>query len=279
MKEANNSRFNGVSNPIDSHPVEQLYQAITHILDPVLGQVSDFDGCCSYCLRDSSLFGGKAYLGRDSYKRPIALCQCCQSLNVGDTDIMGIERSGTVPHKFGMMSGAGCVVELNTGKSVLFAPSGMAKKFPSYFTERINVVVVGQSEQLIWIYKNMPNFPILYISSFGRKTKALIQGLRYSLSSHAVVACNDTDVYSSSASKITTNLDCLMSVIDAYTLLNSKQRTAFELAVTCAAKGFKSPLAITEILRNDPDVMDIFRRLPTDPYQRITLISTLKKAV
>ena len=150
------------------HPVEIVFDALTSIVVPAMEAPVSVDGFCSCCGRAHHEFGGKGFVGLNSYKQRYIHCIACHSFNVGSPEVTGIERGDSVPQKFGMWSGVGAVIDVKFGRSTLLAPDGVIKKLPKYFLDRVHVEDVKVSQHLNWIIGNQVELPFIYIRIWSK---------------------------------------------------------------------------------------------------------------
>lgn len=264
------------------HPVQVVFDCLTHIVQHALPQPTQTNAACECCNRPSHLFGNQGYKGK-SYGLEHLHCAACESFNVSDVALMGVERNaktledGTVTgvgHKFGMLSGSGCIVTAS-GKSVLFTPPGTYKKLPPALLERLTVVECTIGGQLEFISKANFDYPLVYIQNFGRKTNDLIKGLRWSVSSKAIVVCSDDGNDSTKESANTIDLDKLLTINSIRQAIPKKFWTEFKTAVQRLSRGDDTPEVFTQTLKklNRDELRKIYRLLPLDPHQRLAIIS------
>lgn len=264
------------------HPVQVIFDNLTHILEHALPASKESNAPCDCCGRNSAVFGNKIHAVKDSYKTDCMHCSACESFNVSDIDIMGVEsvrRGGNkVGHKFGMMSGSGCVVTAS-GHVVLFTPPGTYIKLPPALLSQFNVVECTIGGQLEYLNKTSLDYPLVYIQNFGRKTYSLIQGLRWSLSRKALVVCTDDGNDSTQEAVNTIDLDKLIEINEIRQVLPKKIWTDFKTAMQRLSRGDDTPEVFTEKFKklNSDELLKIYRLLPLDPHQRLAIISQLDK--
>ena len=253
--------------------IDLLFHHLTSIVEPVMGQPNAAGGRCDRCNQEVQ----EGYLSKGAYyiynhKNELYHCKPCHSLDVGDPEITGIERqAGTsgkfVPNKFGMMASTGALIEINTGKTLFFAPQKIIDKLPRSFTEKIYVRTELGRAQLQVVMNAEP--PFLYISDFGRKTDSLVSNLKITTRHESVYACSDngiTELNLSSASK----MDKVLSSVD------EKQFSMFITTVSKLARGQLSPVDTGKQLGDSPSLLEAFMMMPVDPHLRLNLMSLLR---
>lgn len=281
---------NGQAAALLYEPVHHVFKHLTSIVLPVMPQSTASAGRCDCCGRNASQFGGEFFIGKDGYGTVYQHCAACESFNVGDIDILGIERNekilpdGTkigVAHKFGMMSGSGCLVE-SDGSVTVFTPPGTYKKLPESFLTKFNVISCTAPEQIRHISQMELKFPLVYIANFGRKTTALITGLRYSYSRNRIVMCTDDGNESATEALNTFDLDAIMSIVAMKETVSNVLWNEFKRQVSLLASGSSSPAKFTSYIEKIPasamsSLLCIYRQLPIDPHQRLALLRQVEK--
>ncbi|MND11799.1 hypothetical protein D3C87_703140 [compost metagenome] len=262
------------------HPVQLVFDHLTHIVAHAMGEPTETDQACTCCGRPAAEFGGKGYAVIDSYSLHQLHCPACQSFFVGDIDIMGVERlaKGTpISNKFGMFPGVGWIFCLETQQSHLLAPPGVTKKLPASTMQALNVVEVTEAGHLPFILSLDWPYPLLYIKSFGKKTKALIQGLSISPSRQSLICCCDDGIDALNRVMYTIDIDQASSLATELSELPKASVTLFNQVVMGLASGRMSPKTATETLRDNPSVMSLMRQCPVDPHQRLALLRLIRK--
>jgi hypothetical protein len=253
--------------------IDEVFRHLTSIVLPAMGEPDAGRGRCDRCGQEVA----EGYTSTGAYrivghKNTLFHCQACHSLDVGDVDITGIERqAGTsgkyVPNKFGMMTSTGALIELETGKTVFFAPQKIIDKLPQYFLDRVTVQAVLGQAQLSEVLKAKP--PFIYISDFGRKTDELVTNLKTSNSHRCVFACSDNGVTE-------LNLEAASKVDAKLKSVEDKQFTLFTTIVSRLARGQVSPIDAGEQMSEFPALITAFKLLPADPHLRLNLITLLR---
>ena len=253
--------------------IDDVFRHLTSIVLPAMGEPDAGEGHCDRCgqlvTEGYTSIGAYRIVG---HKNTLFHCQACHSLNVGDVDITGIERqAGTsgkfVPNKFGMMASAGALIELETGKTVFFAPQKIIDKLPKYFLDKVTIQAVLGQAQLSEVMKAKP--PFIYISDFGRKTDQLVANLKTSTSHRCVFACSDNG-----ATEL--NLDAASKVDAQLKAVDNKLFTLFTTTVSRLARGQVSPIDAGKQMGEYPALITAFKLLPADPHLRLNLITLLR---
>lgn len=262
-------------------PIDAVYKHLTSILSHRLCESTFTDLPCDCCKRPASEFNHACYRGIDCYGKTYQFCAGCESFNLTDISIMGIERNEkTLPsgektgvsHRFGMMAGSGAIITA-TGRVLFFSPPGTYKKLPKSFLERFDVIETTENKQLSAFNDPTLDYPLIYIQNFGKKTPALISGLRWSYSRSAVVICTDNGNPSTEIAKNTINIDLISAALAMAKKL--KNSNAFKMNVRALCSGAKSPLEFTDYLNKNPECIAIFRLLPLDPHLRLSILSRM----
>lgn len=272
---------------LNNHPVKTLYEHVTHIVAHALPTPEHFDGKCSCCGRDAAEFDYHAYSGKDGYGVAYMHCQACEAFNVGDIEVMGIERNesvladGTkagVPHKFGMLAGSGVLIQSN-GEVTVFTPPGTYKKLPGSFLSKFDVVECSAFKQIALIAQMDLAFPLLYIQDFGKKTRQLITGLRYSLNEKAVIVCTDNGNTSITEFQNTLNLKVVAEIVSLADSMTLSIFKAFKTQLAALSLGGRTPEYFSEWMRDKgtDDMMQIFKLLPKDPHLRLSIMDMVNK--
>lgn len=263
------------------HPVQVIYDHLTHILSGVMGEAADSDEPCSYCRRSAAEYGGKSYRDKDSYGRMVNLCPACQSFGVTDIALMGIERyaagnvNNPIGNKFGMMPGTGWVYEEATGKGVLLAPPGLYRKLPEAFLSQIDVVEMTLGGHIEFLFTK--TFPLIYINNFGRKTPDLIRGLAWSVTDSELVCCTDDGATSTTRVESLIDLRSAKQIIEAMSTLDKKDADVLTNAIKRLASGRITPADVTALVKERPVIAPVYRMFPVDPYARMNIMSVLNK--
>ncbi|TPV78669.1 hypothetical protein FJ701_10900, partial [Klebsiella pneumoniae] len=118
-----------------THPVDLVFQSLTHIVEPFMGESVSIPQKCSCCQRDPDEFGHAGFLMVNGYGENVAHCRSCQTFFVSAPELMGVEnpKKPTTGQKFGMWSGVGAVINLENNSAVLLAPQGVVNKLPTHF--------------------------------------------------------------------------------------------------------------------------------------------------
>ena len=272
---------------LNNHPVKTLYEHVTHIVAHALPAPEHFEGKCSCCGRDAADFDYQAYSGKDGYGVPYMHCQACEVFNVGDIDVMGIERNETllddgtktgVPHKFGMLAGSGVLIQ-NNGKVTIFTPPGTYKKLPDAFLSKFAVVECSTLKQVALIAKMDLVYPLLYIQDFGKKTRQLVTGLRYSLSENAVIACTDDGNTATTQFQNTLDLKKVAEIVSLAESMTLSVFKAFKTQIAALCLGGRTPEEFSEWMRDKgtEDMLQIFKLLPKDPHLRLSIMDMVNK--
>lgn len=269
------------------HPVQTVFLHLSHIVRHALPEAIHFEGKCSCCGRGAHEFDFEGYPGKDGYKVPYVNCAACESFNVGDINVLGIERGKVihpdgsetgVSHKFGMLAGSGCLID-SAGKTVVFMPPGTYKKIPQSFLDKFTVIPCTTGQQITHINKMDLIFPVIYIQDFGKKTKSLIRGLRYSSSRSQIVVCTDEGNSSTNEAQNTFNLDALVEIATIRNSLKNTLWAEFRKQVYSLCFGSQTPLDFTAYMQkqNHDGLLAIYRLLPIDPHQRMAWLRLVDK--
>ena len=265
------------------HPVQLVFEHLTKVVAHAMGEPSQSEKACTCCGRPASEYGGFAYSIVDHYGVSQLHCPACQSFNVGDKDIMGIERfnrgnqEAPVSHKFGMMSGVGWVFCLETKQSHLLAPPGVAEKIPESTKKLLNLVEITQAGHLPFILELGWPYPLLYISSFGKKTKDLINSLSISHSSSALVCCSDDGIDATNRVFHTIDIEIAVELSKRIAELSKADGTLFNNVITSLANGRMTPSDASAALKDNQTVIDLIRLCTVDPHQRLALLRLVRK--
>jgi hypothetical protein len=255
------------------HPVQLVYDRLTSVVASAMPDPAETDSPCSYCNRPSSEFGGKGYVGKDGYKQAFICCPACHSFSIGDIAIMGIEsirgKGSPVSQKFGMWPGVSAAIELDSGRAVLLPPKGVYDKFPERFLVAVETVVLpSKGRRIPWVIQNM-RFPLLYIADFGKTTPSLIANLRISETPKELLAISDKQIERINARAAMDIHACLEGVA-------KKEVDLFETTVRALAIGTLTPREANKVWAEYPSLTQAARMLPTDPHQRLSLITFLR---
>ena len=261
------------------HPIEIVYQALTHIMAPAMGPPTETDSPCSCCGRPAEAFEHLGFVGVDSYKTPVNHCSACQSFFTSDVELMGVEnpKKPTTSQKFGMWKGVGAIIEIDKMQATLLAPPGVTKKIPEAFPKSIKIIECTLGEQFKWLAQQELSYPLIYIRNFGVKTKLLIQGLTVSTSPDALFCCTDDGMDSTTRVQHTVNLNKMFAIRDALAQMEKKAINPFILTINGLAKGKISPKEASQKFKAVPDLVNIVQMLPADPHERVALLSMVKK--
>lgn len=269
------------------HPVQAVFKHLTSVLEHQLPEHVRHEGPCNCCGSPAENFDYKGYPGRDGYKTKYIHCAACESFNLSDIHIVGIERNRVehpdgsvtgVGHKFGMLSGSGCIVTAS-GRVVIFTPPGTYKKLPDSFLNRFEVLSCTIGGHIEYLSKAELDFPLVYIQNFGRKTKELINGLRWSHSRSAIVICTDDGNSSSSEQVNTIDLDSLITISVLKKKLPNAVWNSFVGAFRRLSYGVDTPEIFTQKMKkiDSEDLMKIYRLFPLDPHQRLAILLQVEK--
>lgn len=253
--------------------IDIVFHHLTSIVEPAMGLPDAGAGQCDRCGQNVS----EGYTSKGAYniyktKNQLYHCKSCRSLDVGDPDITGIERqAGTsgnfVPNKFGMLASAGAVIEIETGRAILFAPQKIVDKLPRSFTDQINVRTELGQAQIQIVGQCQP--PFIYISDFGRKTDALVANLKTTHRHENVYACSDNGVEE-------LNLSAASSIDKHLSEVDEKQFRLFTTTVSQLSRGQVGPMEAGKQLNAYPKLLEAFKLLPVDPHIRLNLIPLLR---
>ncbi|EKP0310094.1 hypothetical protein ACTG16_22420 [Aeromonas sp. 23P] len=262
------------------HPVQLVFEHLTKIVEPFMGDAQPSERDCSFCERSASEYGGKAYPIVDAYGMKQNLCPACYSFNVGAIDVLGVERisRGTpISNKFGMLPGVGWVFCPATKQHHLLAPAGVTKKLPAATIKALNVVEMTEAGHLPFLLSLDWPYPLLYIRSFGIKTRNLIRGLRLSQSSDALVCCSDDGIDSTNRVLHTIDIKLALALSERLASLSKADVTLFGQIISALAHGRISPSEATSSLKGNQAVIDTIKLCPVDPHQRISLLRLVRK--
>ncbi len=260
--------------------IDLLHRRLTHIAQDDLSEYVKIEANCSICSRAPEDYG-LAINVKNSYKEELTLCCACHSFFCSNVKMMGVEKQkapGT-SQKFGMWSGVGALIEVNTNKTILFTPEGVVKKLPSAFPESIEVLTIVSTKQITWLIENKESlsFPLLWINDFGRKTEHLIANLAYSQSISSVIVCTDEILNSTTISKRQIDLDGLKVIADL--LSGHKKKSVFVSTVRGLAGGSISPSDAGTFFKDYPELKLALSKMPIDPHARLQMLSTITKII
>jgi len=267
---------------LDKHPVETLFEHLTHIVAHKLPEPIHHEGDCDCCGRPASEFGFKAYAGIDSSRLPYIRCAACECFFVGDVEVLGVERltkgrkgqpGNKVSHKFGMMAGSGALIESN-GSVTFFTPPGTYKKLPNSFLERFSVIECSSFKQMPVVLGMNLTHPLLYVQDFGKKTYDLITGLRYSVSESAVIPCTDNGATAFSEPLNTLNLERVRRLLSLSDAMKLSEFSELQKNIERLCLGRITPKQFTEYMgkKATDEMMAIYQALPCDPHMRLRLL-------
>jgi hypothetical protein len=270
---------------INTHPVEAVFEHLTSIVKHSLPSPVNTHNACSCCKRPASEFGGIGYAGQNGYGVEYVHCAACESFNVGDIKLLGIERNAkTLPngeqtgvsHKFGMLAGSGAIITAK-GAVVLFTPPGTYKKLPESLLKTFTVVEATIADHIGYISKADFDFPLVYISNFGKKTGNLIQGLRWSYSTNAIVSCSDEGNDSMTEELNTFCAESLLKLKAAKLKLKKAEWENFKKQIRRLCTGYCTPVQFSEYLRGTEQFIPLYRLLPVDPHKRLAMLLQVEK--
>ncbi|MBL1874918.1 hypothetical protein ELE60_31145, partial [Klebsiella pneumoniae] len=72
-----------------THPVDLVFQSLTHIVEPFMGESVSIPQKCSCCQRDPDEFGHAGFLMVNGYGENVAHCRSCQTFFVSAPELMG----------------------------------------------------------------------------------------------------------------------------------------------------------------------------------------------
>lgn len=271
---------------LEKHPVETLYEHLTHILEHALPPFEHFDGACSCCGREAKEFNYEAYSGKE-YGVTYRHCKACELFKVTDIEVMGIERSekvladGTktgVGHKFGMFAGTGALIQAD-GTVTLFTPPGTYKKLPESLLSRFDVKECSEYKQIVMVAAMELAYPVLYVKNFGKKTRQLVTGLRYSLNEQSVVACTDSGNCSTTISVNTLDLAAIREIVALAGPIPLSEFKGFKTKISALSYGGINPGQFTTWMRDKGTdaMLAIYRLLPKDPHVRLSWMDLVLK--
>ncbi|EIX9725592.1 TPA: hypothetical protein UL576_004046 [Klebsiella pneumoniae] len=263
---------------MNHHPVELVYKALTSILAPYLTDAKPVTGSCSCCGRPASEFGFKGFEQKNSYGQMVMHCIPCQSFFTSAPDVMGVEnpKKPTTGQKFGMWSGVGAIIEINTLRAVLFAPPGVVAKLPPAFFEKVNVVTATTGQHLQYLFNTNIEYPAIYVQDFGRKTYELVRSLRASYSDNAIYACCDQLMTPQNSVSFVIDLNKAKRLHEQMATYGKKEVDIFIRTVSMLAYARITPeKASDEFTKHG--LVPLLRALPADPHQRLTLLRLLRK--
>lgn len=263
---------------MNDHPVELVYKALTSILASYLTDAQSVTENCSCCGRPASDFGFEGFEQKNSYGQMVMHCIPCQSFFASAPDIMGVEnpKKPTTGQKFGMWSGVGAIVEINTLRAVLFAPPGVVAKLPPAFFDMVEVVTATSGEHLQYLFNTKINYPAIYIQDFGRKTSELIRSLRASYSDSAIYACRDELMTAQNSVSFVVDINKAKLLSEQMATYGKKEVDIFIRTVSLLAYARISPEKASEEFKKH-GLVPLLRALPADPHQRLTLLRLLRK--
>lgn len=264
------------------HPVQHLFDHLTHIVEHVIPKATYTNLNCNFCGRPAHEFDYKGHFDVDGYIYNYMHCTACESYNFGDSEILGVEKFNKghpVPHQFGMMAGTGCVVT-SSGRTILFVPPATYAKLPPFLLQHkhIEVIKATQYKSLSLMLSMNLEYPLVYVQNFGKKTKQLIKGLRWSFSPEQLIICSDDGNDSSLEDINTINMNALKQMVDLKPKINSKLWGSFNKILGLYTRGICTPIQFTEFMSqsNCPELIEFYRLLPLDPHKRQSTIKTLQ---
>lgn len=263
---------------MNHHPVELVYQALTCILAPYLTDTQPVTGNCSCCGRPATDFDSEGFEQKNSYGQMVMHCIPCQSFFASAPDIMGVEnpKKPNTGQKFGMWSGVGAIIEINTLRAVLFAPPGVVAKLPPAFFEKVEVVTATSGQHLQYLFNTSINYPAIYIQDFGRKTYELVRSLRASYSDSAIYACCDQLMTAQNSVSFIVDINKAKQLHEQMETYGKKEVDIFIRTVSSLAYARISPEKASEEFKKH-GLVPLLRALPADPHQRLTLLRLLRK--
>lgn len=242
---------------------------------------------CSICKREISeqptQYGSLAFSGKNSYKQDVTYCICCSAFFQNNPKVLGIEKpkAPNTSQKFGMLSGSGMFIELNTDRTILFMPEKSAEKLPHSTLDLLSnvygveLVKITQFNQLTYLSNLELNFPALWVNNLGKKTNSLVSNLKMSNSDSALWMITDDEVNSSSEMMYKINLAKLIHFAKA--LKDCKGKAKFKKAITDLCNGRIKPAQVAELLQEEPEFVPLIQSLPKDPHLRIEYFRLAEK--
>jgi hypothetical protein len=260
--------------------IDLLHRRLTHIAQDGTGDYIKIDSNCSLCSRTPKEYG-LAIGVTNAYKQDLVLCTACHSFFCSNVEMLGVEKpkAPDTSQKFGMWSGVGALIEVNTKRTILFAPEGVIKKLPASFPSDISVVKIVSTKQVMWLIENKENlsFPLLWVNDFGRKTDSLIANLALSNSINSVIACTDEILNSTTSLKREIDLSNLQVIADL--LSGHKKKAAFLTTVRGLASGGVAPSEAGEFFKQFPELKLALSKMPIDPHARLQMLSIISKII
>lgn len=247
----------------------------------------DGDTVCSICSREVSeqppQYGSIAFSGKNSYKQDVTYCVCCSAFFQNNPEVLGIEKpkAPNTSQKFGMLSGSGMFIELNTDRTILFMPEKSANKLPDSTLSLlsdvygIELVKITQFNQLTYLSDLELNFPALWVNNLGKKTTSLVSNLKMSNSDSALWMITDDEVNSSS--EMMYKIDLTKLVQFAKNLKACKGKAKFKKAIIDLCNGRVTPAQVGELVQKEPEFLPLIQALPKDPHLRIEFFRLAEK--
>ncbi len=263
---------------MNEHPVQIVYESLTHILSPYMDETKPVTGKCSCCHRPAEQFGSQGYVFKNSYNMMVTHCTPCQTYFTSAPELMGVEnpKRPDTGQKFGMWSGVGAIIDVAKRKAILFAPPGVVVKLPPAFFEQVEVVTATSGQHLQYLFENDIAFPAIYIQNFGRKTSELIRSLRVSHSEDVIYACADDLMTPQNAVSFVIDLKKARDLHEKLQAYDKKKTDIFFRTVTLLAYSSTTPDKAFEEFKKH-DLLPLVRALPADPHQRLNLVRLLRK--
>jgi hypothetical protein len=260
--------------------IQLLHSRLTHIAQTDQHEYTKINVNCSLCSRTPEAYG-TAVETNNSYNERLTLCCACHSFFCSNVKTLGIEKpkAPETSQKFGMWSGVGALIELNTHRTILFAPDGVIKKLPNALPKGIELVNSVSTKQITWLIDNKETlvFPLLWVNDFGRKTEHLIANLAYSHSLHAVIGCTDEILNSTTSSKREVDLVVIQVIADL--LSGHKKKSVFISTVRGLAGGNVTPTEAGAFFKEHPELKMALSKMPIDPHARMQMLTTITKII
>lgn len=263
------------------HPMDLIYERMTHVMAPYMPPLFDYQGACDSCGRPANQHGGRA--GHySSYGATLNLCRACLAFRTGDVEFSGLERKtstgASVPVRFGHLLSSGLLIEAtSSGRATLLIPEGINKLMGKPLRDALDLVICPPSERVSYLASQKLTFPLLYVHQIGGMVDHLTRGLTYSYSERAIVMCSDAPGGAANLAQQTMDLPAARTIA---ILAEGYSKQIFkDLKGLVGATGFgkphnppKTPEEVVKALEKSSELASLHRELPKDPYVRITTV-------
>ncbi|GAA4648619.1 hypothetical protein GCM10023116_08880 [Kistimonas scapharcae] len=231
---------------------------------------------CYCCGRASGRWSTPLFEMRvDSYtKLDVAICAPCNALFHGSYRYLGIEK-GTIakpatPGKLGMLVGCGMIVTQR--QSILLTNPGWHSRLSAASEPIFQTVQESGKSAMEFVLQytrelDEDAFPLLYVSDLGRKKTELVENLQLTYHWDELYACTANQTHRIN-----------LILLDQIRALSKTDKTACKKLVKLvrgSCLGHIPPNApeITAFLTSHPEALNIARKLPCDPHEKLHLLS------